>query len=70
MEKNKNKENEECCPTDEPCEEPVVEETPPEINVEYTNPMEIPYVPSSHVQELIARKKKRDKKLKIVQKKK
>ena len=67
MEKNKN--TEECCPVGEPCEEPVVEEAKLE-EVEYTNPMEIPYIPSSHVQELIAKKKKRDKeKLKIVQKK-
>jgi len=61
--------NEECCPDGEPCEEPVVEEAKPE-EVEYTNPYEIPYVPSAHVQELMARKNKRDKKLKIVQKKK
>tara|TARA_B100000809_G_scaffold167865_1_gene165231 strand:- start:262 stop:459 length:198 start_codon:yes stop_codon:yes gene_type:complete len=64
-----NEKNEECCPVGEPCEEPVVEEVKPE-EVKHVNPYEIPYVPSSHVQELIARKKKRDKKLKIVQKKK
>jgi hypothetical protein len=54
--------NEECCPDGEPCEEPE--------EVKHVNPYEIPYVPSSHVQKLMARKKKRDKKLKIVQKQK
>ena len=63
------KENEECCPDDESCEVPVVEEEKQIEKVEYTNPYEIPYIPSSHVQELMARKKKIDKKLKIVQKK-
>ena len=55
-----------CCPVGEICEEPAVEE------VKHVNPYEIPYVPSSHVQELMARRKARDKeeKLKIVQKKK
>lgn len=61
------KENEECCLEGEICEEPVIEE--PE-EVKHVNPYEIPYVPSSHVQKLMARKKKRDKKLKIVQKQK
>ena len=66
MEKNKKMGDGVCCPEGEICEEPKVEEVkyPP-------NPMEIPYVPSSHVQDLMARKKKRDKeKLKIVQKQK
>ena len=67
MEKIKN--IEECCPVGVPRKEPVVEESKLE-EVKYTNPMEVPYIPSSHVQDLIAKKKKRDKeKLKIVQKK-
>lgn len=64
------KENEECCPPGESCEVPVEKEVKLE-EIKHVNPYEIPYVPSSHVQELMARRKKRDKeKLKIVQKKK
>ena len=77
MEKIKKMGDGECCPEGEICEEPSVEppvELTPEERVErskqYVNPYEIPYVPSAHVQELMARKKKRDKKLKIVQKNK
>ena len=59
-----------CCPVGEECPEPEVLEEKQIDKVEYTNPYEIPYVPSSHLQDLIAKKKKRDKaKLKIVQKK-
>tara|TARA_B100001179_G_C18223870_1_gene246968 strand:+ start:119 stop:361 length:243 start_codon:yes stop_codon:yes gene_type:complete len=68
-----------CCPVGEICEEPETEEQKMDkmmaergikVDREYVNPMEIPYVPSSHVQELMARAKAKDKaKLKIVQKK-
>ena len=59
------KENEECCPEGEPCEVPVIEEAEPE-EVKHVNPYEVPYIPSSHVQKLIAKKKARDKKLKRI----
>jgi hypothetical protein len=46
----------------ENCEVPIIEEE--EEEVEHVNPYEVPYIPSSHVQKLIARKKARDKRLK------
>ena len=70
MEKTKKMGDGICCPVGEECPEPAVLEEKQIDKVEYTNPYEIPYVPSSHLQDLIAKKKKRDKaKLKIVQKK-
>jgi len=58
-----------CCPVGEECPEtePILPQVP---EVEHVNPYEVPYIPSSHVQELIARKEKKDKNLKIVQKQK
>jgi len=78
MEKNQKMGDGECCPEGEICEEEVPVETPieltPEERVErskqYVNPYEIPYVQSDHVKELIARANKKEKKLKIVQKRK
>jgi hypothetical protein len=68
-----------CCPVGEICEEPESEakldrllaEKGIKVDRGYVNPYEIPYVPSSHVQDLMARAKaKEEKKLKIVQKQK
>jgi hypothetical protein len=70
-----------CCPVGEICEEPEAEDEAKldrllaekgiKVDREYVNPYEIPYVPSSHVQDLMARAKaKEEKKLKIVQKQK
>jgi hypothetical protein len=77
MEKIKKMGDGECCPEGEICEEPEVEpsvELTPEERVarskQYVNPYEIPYVPSSHVKELIERANKKEQKLKIVQKRK
>ena len=50
----------------ENCEVPIIEE---EKEEEHVNPYEVPYIPSSHVQKLMARKKARDERLKIEQKK-
>ena len=69
MEKTKKMGDGICCPVGEECPEPkpILPQVP---ETDYVNPYEIPYVPSSHVQELMAKKNKRDKeKLKIVQKK-
>jgi hypothetical protein len=54
-----NEKNEECCPDGESCEEPKVEIEKTK-EVKYVNPMEIPYVPSSRLTKLIAKKNKRD----------
>jgi hypothetical protein len=51
----------------ENCEVPIIEEE--EEEVKHVNPYEVPYIPSSHVQKLMARKKARDERLKIEQKK-
>ena len=69
-----------CCPVGEICEEPKTEEEKLDkmlaergikVDREYVNPLAVPYVPSSHVQDLMARAKAKEKnKLKIVQKKK
>ena len=67
-----------CCPVGEICEEPESEEEKMDkmmaergikVDREFVNPMAIPYVPSSHVRELMARANAKEKKLKIVQKK-
>ena len=79
MEKIKKMGDGECCPVGEICEEPETQEEKLDkmlaergvkVDREYVNPLAIPYVESSHLKELIAKEKKRDKeKLKIVQKK-
>ena len=68
----------ECCPVGEICEEPESEEEKLDkmlaergikVDRDYVNPLAIPYVQSDHLKELMARKNKKDKNLKIVQKK-
>jgi hypothetical protein len=68
----------ECCPEGEICEEPESDEAKMDkrlaergikIDRDYINPLAVPYVQSDHLKELIAKKEKKDEKLKIVQKK-
>lgn len=52
-----------CCPVGQVCEEPEEEEK------EYVNPYAVPYVQSEHLRELIAKKARKEEKVKVVQKK-
>ena len=51
-----------CCPVGEICEEPEEKE-------EYVNPYAVPYVQSEHLMDLIAKKARKEEKVKVVQKK-
>jgi len=57
-----------CCPVGEICEEESAEDGVTE-DKEYVNPFAVPYVQSEHLRELIAKKARKDEKLKVVQKK-
>ena len=57
-----------CCPVGEICEEKSAEDGVTE-DKEYVNPFAVPYVQSEHLRELIAKKARKDEKLKVVQKK-
>jgi len=63
-----------CCPVGEICEEEstgggVADGDGVTEDKEYVNPFAVPYVQSEHLRELIAKKARKDEKVKVVQKK-